>query len=425
MAAQIAAQLDRDIPPKSNMTLQDRPLSRRNNEIKDSEVPKYVGKLKGFLGHEALAKAQADLDKDLMHHGRFYRYAVQELRPWLFALRRYDHETKNGVHIPNRWPTEIREMVGDALKISSLHHGMQEDVKAKYRKDLLTGQHNDFIDEIHAAWHYYLEGFDVQWYPLGHDKCPEFRVRGGGLDFDVECRRFTRDVSEYVKSSAMADTCDTICEGMLAHGLWGEVRVEFGEDFRFDPGRARRWPSAVSDALNANQTTVLLDQCVRLAMYLKPSPSPKYTPAELHKLALDHQHSDVNWLLCREDGESLFDPVVFRCRGPRKTPIELRDYIYKTLKTKVATQLSRERAGVLVIRFSGISDPTVFKDSNGIQDALAKLFGQPHLAAVVLKCEGTTETNAASILHSTPAIVVRNSATAFPQVAAANHLSRK
>ena len=405
------------------MTLQDIPLSRRNNEIKDSAVPKYVRKLKGFLGHEALAKAQADLDKDLMHHGGCYRHWLKELRPWLFALRLYDQKTQNGIHMLNMWPTEIREMVGDAFMISSLHHGMPEDVKAKYRKDLLTDQHNDFIVEIDAAWHYYLEGFDVQWYPPGQDKCPEFRVRGGGLDFDVECRRFTLDVSEKVKTAAMADSCDTLYEVILARGLWGEVKVEFGDEFRFDPGRARCWPSAVADALDANQTTVHLDQRVHLTLDLKPSPSPKYTPVELHGLTLDQQHPDASWLLSRRDGESGFDPVVFRCRGPRKTPIELRDYIYKTLKTKVVTQLSPERAGVLVVRFSGIRDPDVFNESKGIKDALAKLFERRHLAAVILKCDGIAETSAASILYSTPSIVVRNAETAFPRVAAANHLT--
>ncbi len=158
------------------MAQQDLPLIRRNNEIKVSEVPKYVGKLRGFLGHEALAKAQAALDKDLSDHGRCYRNWAQKLRPWLFAFRMYDQETNNGICIPKKWPTEIREMVGDALMISSLHHSMPEDVKAKYRKDLLADQHNDFMVEISAAWHYYLQGFDVQWSPLGQDSCPEFRV---------------------------------------------------------------------------------------------------------------------------------------------------------------------------------------------------------------------------------------------------------
>jgi len=405
------------------MTLQDRPLSRRNNAIKDSEVPKYVGELKGFLGREALAKAQADLDRDLMHHGCCYRYWAQKLRPWLFAFRMYGQETKTGIHMPNKWPTEIREMVGDALMISSLHHSMPEDVKAKYRKDLLTDQHNDFMVEIHTAWHYYLEGFDVQWSPLGQDKCPEFRVRGGGLDFDVECRRFTWDVSEHVKVAAMADTCDTLYEVMLARRLWGEVEVEFSDDFRFDPGRARCWSQAVADALDANQTTVHLDQRVHLTVNLKPSPSRKYTPEELVELTLDQQHPERSCLLCKRDGESGVDPVVFRCIGPRKTPKELRDYIYKTLKEKVSTQLSPERAGVVVVRFNGIRDPRVFNESEGMKGALAKLFERRHLAAVILQCEGVAETSAESILHSTPSIVFTNPATAFPRVAAAKHLS--
>ena len=85
------------------MTLQNRPLVKRSNTIRDSEVPKYVGKLKRFLGHGALSQAQLDLDRELSHHGRVYRYWAQELRPWLFALRNYDQITSNGMWIACRW----------------------------------------------------------------------------------------------------------------------------------------------------------------------------------------------------------------------------------------------------------------------------------------------------------------------------------
>ena len=407
------------------MALLDRPLNRRSNGIKDSEVPKYVGKLKGFLGHEALAKAQADLDKDLAHHGCCYRNWAQELRPWLFAFRMYDQETKNGVHMPNKWPMEIRELAGDALMIASLHSGMPEEVKAKYRKDLLLRQHNDFMVEIHAAWHYHLEGYDVQWYPLGHTKCPEFRVQGEGLDFDVECRRFGWDMSDHVKNPAIADICDTIYDVILAHGLWGEVRVEFSDNFRFDPGRTQQWSQALAHALVATQTTIKLDSRVLLTLELKPSPSRKYTQDELVDLARNQQHPESSFLQSKREGELGFDPVVFRCCGPRKTPEELRDYIYKTLKKKVSTQLSTNRPGVAVVRFSGIRDPNVFSDSEGMKDALRKLFGRRHLAAIVLKCDGLTETGAIDILHSTPAIVFRNPETDFPRVAVAQHLSQQ
>lgn len=406
------------------MSQQDLPLSRRNNEIKDSEVPEYVGRLRGFLGHEALAKAQSNLEKDLSHHGWCYRIWAQKLQPWLFAFRMYDLITERGIHMPSTWPTEIIEVVGDARMIASLHPGMPEEVRAKYHKDLLLSQHNDFMVEIHAAWHYYLQGYDVQWYPLGHAKCPEFRVRGGGLDFDVECRRFGWDTSEHVKTPAIADICDMIYDAVLARNLWGEVRVEFSNNFRFDPGRAHQWSKGLAHGLAAAQTTIQLDPDVLLTADLKSSPSRTYTPEELVDLARDQQHSESSFLLSKREGESGFDPVILRCCGPRKTPKNLRDHIYKTLKEKVSTQLSPNRAGVAVVRFSGIRDPKVFSDSQGMKGVLHKLFEQRHLSAVVLKCEGITEASATEILHATPGIVFINPSTDFPQVAAAKHLSR-
>lgn len=399
------------------MPSQDRPLNRRNSDIKDSEIPKYVGRLKGFLGHAALTKAQADLDRDLRHHGPCYRHWAQELRPWLFAFRMYDQETNNGIHMPSRWPTEIREMVGDALMIASLYHHMPEEVREKYSKDLLLAQHNDFMVEIHAAWHYYLEGFDIQWYPL-HVTGPEFRVQGGGLDFDVECRRFGLDFSEHVKTPAIADTCDTIYDALLARGLWGEVSVEFSDNFRFDPGRTRQWAETLACSPVATQTTVHLDPGVLLTLQLTPSPSREYTPKELVDLAQDQQHPESSFLR----SELGFNPVVFRCCGPRKTPEELREYIYRILKKKVSTQLSSDRAGVAVVHFSGIGDPEVFSDSEGMKDILRKLFEQRHLAAIVLKCDRLIETGASDILYSTQANLFRSQETVFPKVAAAQHL---
>lgn len=407
------------------MTLQNRQLHPRSNTIKDSEIPKYVEKLRGFLGYKALAKAQADLDKDLSHHGGCYRIWEQHLKPWLFAIRTYDLITNNGIHIPRAWPIEIRRLAGDALMIASLHHGMTEEVRDKYRKDLLLSQHNDFMLEISSAWHYYLEGYDVQWYPLGHAKCPEFRVRGGGLDFDVECRRFGLDMSERVKTPVIADVCDTIYKELLPHNVWGEVKLLLEDNFAFDPGCRSRWSQTLTRALNANQTTIQLDPCVQLTLELTPSPSRTYSPKELDDIARDKDSSERSYLESKRkrNGELCFDPIVFRCCGPRKTPTELRDYIYRTLKEKVTSQLAPDRAGVIIVRFTGLRSPHVFNDTEGIQDALRKLFERPHLAAVILQCEEIAKADGNSILYSDPSAVFKNGQTAFPQVAEAKHMS--
>lgn len=405
------------------MTFQHRPLSPRSNNIKDSEIPKYVDKLKRFLGYEALAKAQADLDKDLSHHGGCYRIWAQHLKPWLFAFRTYDQITNNGIHIPRTWPTSIRKLAGDALMIASLHHCMPVEVRDKYRRDLTLSSHNDFIFEIFSAWHYYLEGYTIQWYQLEHTKCPEFRVQGGGLDFNVECRRFGLDISEGIKTPVMADVCDAIYTRLLPHNLWGEVKVLFSETFAFDPACTSQWSQALAQAINANQTTIQLTPCVQLTLELTPSPSRTYTPKELDDIARDKEPSERSYLQSKRNGELYFDPIVFRCGGPRKTPTELRDYIYKTLKEKATTQLSSDRAGVIIIRFTGLRAPHVFKKSEGILGALQKLFERPHLAIAILQCEEIAEADGNSILYSNPSAVFKNDQTAFPQVAEARHMS--
>jgi hypothetical protein len=405
------------------MRLQNHPLSPRSNDLKDSEIPKYIGKLRRFLGYEALAKAQADLDKDLSHHGGCYRIWAQHLKPWLFAFRNYDQITNNGIHTPSAWPTDIRKLAGDALMIASLHRSMPEEVREKYRKDFLLSQHNDFILEIFSAWHYYLDGYDIQWYRLGHTKCPEFRVQGGGLDFDVECRRFGLDMSENVKTPVMADACDAIYTRLLPHNLWGEVKVLFSDHFVFDPSCTSQWSETLAHALGLRHTTIQLDPYVQLILELKPAPSRTYTPNELVDLTQDKHPSERSYLQSKRTGELGFDPIVFRCCGPRKTPTELRDYIYKTLKEKVTMQLIPNRAGVIIVRFTGLHDPSVFNESDGIQEALDKLFKQPHLAAVTLQCDEVAEADGENTLYTTPSALFRNPMTAFPQVAAAKHLS--
>lgn len=403
--------------------LQDRPLCRRSNVINPSDIPKYVEELTKFLGHDALSAAQSELDKDLLHHGRCYRRWAQEMKPWLFAFREYEQTASKCFQNPSAWPDEIRELAGAGHMISALQCGMPDGVKAKYRTDLVSIQHNDFMVEMDAAWHYHLEGYDVKWYPLGQEKCPEFRVRGGGHDFDVECRRFDWDISEYVKTPAIADACDTIYDLIQAQGRWGEVQIRLPKNFRYAPEHKKKWSQRLRAGLTPTQTTIQIDDGIELTLELRPSPSRSYAEQELADLAGDRRRGERVCVRARVDGASFIDPLVMRCCGPRRTPQELRNFVYETLKKKVSRQLSPKRAGVAVVRFNGISDPTVFRESGGIKGIVGKLFAQPHLAAIVLKCDGLAELCGVVLRHSTPAVLFRNPQTKFLPVALAQHLS--
>jgi len=346
----------------------------------------------------------------------------QTLQPWLFALRVYDKLTLNGTQTPPQWPAAMQRLAGAGFMMFSLNGSMPSNVKMKYRKDLLAIQFNDFVFEIHTAWHYYLEGFNLKWYELGHKKAAEFRVRGDGLDFDVECRRFNPDVRNKIKLMAMADTCDALHKVLLERSLWGDVTIIFSDGFRFEPTQARHSRQALEQALNTGQTSAQLAKDIATTWQLQPSPSREYTLEEIEQI--QKNQDEVTYILAKSNGAVGWDPIVFRCQGPRKTEQQLRDYVYTTLKNKITTQLSKTRAGVAVVKFTGVRDPNVYAKSDGMQQILRKLFNQEHLAAVVLLCDDVATPDVGMVVHSSPAIVFRSEITTFPKVAAANHLTR-
>ncbi len=400
------------------MSVGDQPLRRRSNDILSSDVHKHIQGFIGFFGAEALSKAQSDLDKTLLHHGRCYHMWMQQVHPWLFALRLYSKIIQGHVRA---WPKEIQLLAGDAFMILSLANKMPEPVREKYRKDLLTMQHSDFIFEIHAAWHYYLQGYDVVWYPLSHVKSTEFRIRGGGIDFDVECRRFSLDAGHRIKMGAMADVCDMMDSVLQQYKYWGEITVVFTEDIRFKTTQARQWKQAFQHAVTSGETQLQLNDGPLLTLKLESSPSSSYATEELPRIVTD---SEATWILSRVDSSLCFDPVVFRCQGVRKNLVELQEYIYKTLRSKIRTQLSGSRAGVLYVRFTGIKDPKIFKESERVQEVKDKLFSHDHLAAMVFLCDEDSEIDGGAVVHSFPSILYRNRRTSHQAVARANHVGK-
>lgn len=398
------------------MHLKDQPLQPRSNDVLSSEVHKHVQEFIEFFGVDAISKALHGLNKDLLHHGRCYQMWMQQIQPWLFALRLYGQIGGGNVR---SWPDQIQQFAGDSFMIVSLAKKMPEPVKEKYRKDLLTIQHSDYIFEINTAWHYHLQGYDVEWYPLSYDKSTEFRVRGGGLDFDIECRRFTLDVGHRVKMKTMTYICDMMDSVLQKCEKWGEVTVVFSDTIQFEPSQVSLWKKAFQRAVTSGQRQLQLSDGPLLTLNLESSPSARYAKEELSRFVTD---SETTWIVSKNDGSSCFDPMVFRCQGVRKNPVILRDAIYKTLREKIDTQLSASRAGVIYVRFTGIKNPNSLKKSGGLHEILDRLFSRDHLAAIVFLCDEDSHQDNGAVVHSFPSILFRNPSTSHRDVAGANHV---
>jgi len=394
----------------------------RTNAVTDDTIPGYVAALKAFLGAERIERAQQLLDEELRHHGLARRYLLMDRRPWQFVLRDYDNATRNGQLVLPSYPVEFQLLAGDGLKLSTLAQFMPQATRDKYAQDLLLDTHLDFMHELRVAWQYYLLGFDLAWYPPGQERGPEFRVIGQGLDFNVECRRFWSDYIDRVKSPAVADTCDALYALFETRSLWGEVELEIQPGFRFDVASRKPWHRALRAALEAGARELQLNDALTVRWEFRAEQSPEVSQAELARSVVPQPKHQWNVLYSKRRGEVAFEPIVFRCRGPKRTPNAFRDDLYAVLRDKVHLQLPGDRAGVLSVQFEGISDPRVFVEAEGVQAIVGRLFQQAHLAAVILRCDDTLEVTADAIISAAPAVVFRNPNTAFPAVSALRHL---
>lgn len=392
----------------------DQSLSPRDAAVYLQTVPRYIRLLKGFFGYERLARAQRLLDQELAHHGLCYRYIAMERRPWLFALRDYDALTLGGTRTLATYPLNVQLLAGAGLMLSHLYSCMSQAVREKYAADLLLDTFGDFSHELDMAWQYYRLGFFLAWYEPGQKRNPEFRVFGGGFDVDVECRRIATDFSERVKSSQVADTCDVVYRALAEENRWGDVDLEIRSGFRFDASLRKPWRRQLKDALRGGATQIELGPNLSLRWALKTDPSPEFTAAELEVMGRN-KAADQFTCLCSKRRENVgFEPVLLRCRGPRRTAEELRDDLYAIFKDKVKLQLREDRPGLLAIKADGVIDPIVFNDSEGIQAILARLFKHRQLVAVIFRCDAVVEESVFTTVSNDSAVIFYNQNTAFP-----------
>ncbi|UXI66124.1 hypothetical protein [Tahibacter amnicola] len=398
-------------------------VSSRNNAVYPADVPRYVRLLKGFLGHQALANSQRRLDDELSHHGLCYRHLAMERRPWLFAVREYDAATLGGLRTLRQYPIDFQLLAGDGLLLSSLHGLMSPAVRAKYARDLLLDTHLDYMHELRTAWQYYLRGFHLIWPEPGQIRGPEFRVSGGGQDFDVECRHFGTDFSQVAKSPAVTSLCDVVYEVLAAQNRWGEVNLEIRDGYVFDSSQVKGWRRTLREAIEAGTADFELGPTVGVRWQIQPSPSPELTAKDVAALRRGTEPGQFTCVCTKQRNGSGVEAVAMRCSTPRRTGFDLRDHLYSTLKAKVKLQLGSDRAGVLVVKFSGISDRTVFEESEGMRSVLGRLFQQPQLSTVIFRCADVIESSDHLTVSSGPAVVYHNPHASYPAVQQFRHLS--
>ena len=173
-------------------------MKNSDNDIHDYQARGIIKKLISFFGTSNIEKALKKYDLALNSAGPIYRdYYIKTRHPWFEFIKRFYELDKKGKSIKNHIDINLKRLAGDAKKLSILQRNMPQNVRNKFKQDLLDENRAvDFLFELHIAWHYYLKGYEIEWYE--EENCPEFLVKTPKLQFNVECKRVSVDIARKI-----------------------------------------------------------------------------------------------------------------------------------------------------------------------------------------------------------------------------------
>ena len=147
-------------------------MQRRFNEMRNSEADindnqalYYINQLYNFLGPRNVEKALKKHKRALDLSGPIVSKTILRNRhPWWDTFSKVLDMKKSGMSIKRHLTHEIKILAADGLRISKLKKFMPDSVQRKYKRDLIDKHRAfDYLFEIRIAWHYYLEGHELQW----------------------------------------------------------------------------------------------------------------------------------------------------------------------------------------------------------------------------------------------------------------------
>jgi hypothetical protein len=397
-----------------------RPLYRPSPHLIGLAVPLLVRRVRQFIGRDLLNEKLKGYERELRHLGASFRYRAGINRPVLEGFRDYEELLHRGLEAEQVWPPSVMHLakIGGLLRI--LRRGMTESTERKYAADLLDVRAGDFLFELQTALNYRLQGFYVDWYPAGQEIAPEFSVQGAGYDFDVECRRFSEGPLERIREDQIIPLVDAINSTLQKRHLGGEIKVKIGDSFSWSPTMQADLVTVLRKV--AAGTVRLEIRDILLDGSLEDAGECRFSSEELGGFIPTDASREWFSLISHRDKELGDRPLVLRLQGPQRSFVDFQNLLSEVLSKKAKRQLSKERAGILAVKFEGLDDPSIFNEQP-MQKFIRDLFRQKHVAGLVI--HGTTYEEHANetIRTRANAIYFGNHATDFPSVAALAHMA--
>lgn len=389
-------------------------------DIAPEEASCLINKLYSFMGTANIEKALKKHTRALKLSGPIVsEFSLKHKHPWWNALFEVEELRKKGKSIKKSLTPGIKRLVGDAKKIVTLQHFMPQSVKHKYKRDLLgTDRAADYLFEIQIAWHYYLNGNNLEWYEDGQGKRPEFLVKTPNFDFNVECKRISVDLSRKVKRQDFHRLSQEIAPKIAKKDYGGKIDIALNE--RFQSNQIETTVSDIMSLVNSNNISgTFTTETGNIYLDLQRKSRRSIDASRrYHELCQETSGGSHFALWSSEmDGDKIIDPIEIGIKSAK--PDELLNDIYDKAKKACKEQLDETTPGILVCFLEEVYDLQSLGSESGLQIMTCTLLNEErfsHIAAVVYCSEPQMFKSDAYEVFNNQKLLFRNPNCKFSEV---------
>jgi hypothetical protein len=383
------------------------------SDIHDYEVPNLVNKLIRFIGQNRLERCLDKYTSSLQSSGKVFReYYLKTRHPWWEAFLEYFALEKSGKSIKNNLTANIKILAGNAKTISVLQGLMPEKIREKYKKDLIDNNRAyDYLFEIQIAWHFFLKDCEIIWHEDDSKSHSEFLVKDSDLEFNVECKRISVDISRKIRRRDFCRFAEKLLPAIEKSGFSGSIDITLKDRLHGSDRHLNDLSKQVIDKVSAGYlhgTYQIKFGSVSIDLQ-KANGTIIDLNQHFRKLLERKSHQSHCAIFAKSRNTQPADPVEMTIISEKADNVleAIKDRLYKAAKK----QLDIFRPGLICCYLEGINDLTELAQNSGLQIMTNHLFskeGLNHIAAVIYSSENIIDRFANIETYFNQGLIFRN-----------------
>ena len=386
-------------------------MNKSDGEIYDYEARKLILQLINFIGTSNIDRCLENYNKSLVSAGPIYKkYYLKSRHPWWESFKYFFELERTGKSIKHNLDGRLKQLAGDAKKISILQQNMPEKVKNKYKRDLVDKNRTyDYLFELEIAWHYHLQGYEIKWYE--EDGCPEFLVKTPKFDFNVECKRISVDGSRKIRRSDFYRLIEILLPQIEAKNLKGTIEIELEDRLHGNNHYLETLSSQVLDAINAEIVGAFRISYGQLVLNLTQKDDKIVDLENKYKeLWVKKPHEAHGAIFAKGKNGNPINPlelIIKSCKADK-----VLDGIKRKIQKAISDQLPSSKPGLITCFLEDISDLNQLASGSDLQSMSCYILDKQdnsHVAAIsycsekrILKSENVDNYNFQGLLFRNP-----------------------